>query len=177
MSGEANESDMEAILRRRLRGTVVLAGVGNTLRSDDGAGPRLVRMLQERLDRVTDPNRRLHLIDCQETPENYMGSIVRLRPDTIVVVDSGTLGMTCGGMRILEANDLVEQNASTHRIPQALLLNRLKEETGADVFMVAIQPDTTAFGEGLSAEVNGALAELSDLIEAVVRGVTAVRKR
>jgi hydrogenase 3 maturation protease len=169
MSSATNGCGIRAILRRRLRGTIVIVGVGNTLRSDDGAGPRLVRMLEARLDRVNAPVRRLHLIDCQETPENYMGSIVRLQPDTIIVVDSGTLGMSSGEMGILEANDLTGQNPSTHRIPQALLLNRLKEETRADVFMVAIQPATTGFGEGLSARVDGAVAELSELIEALVR--------
>jgi hypothetical protein len=50
----------------------------------------------------------------------------------------------------------------------ALFMNRLKEEMGADVFMVAVQPATTAFGEDLSASVDYALTELGEVIQGVI---------
>jgi len=163
----AKESNMLAVLRTRLHGIVVIAGVGNNLRSDDGAGPRLVEMLRERLEGAVEPASFVHLINCRETPENYIGSIAQLGPDTVAVVDIASLGLPPGETRIIEAEELLQHNPSTHRISPAFFMNRLKEETGADVLMVAVQPATTAFGERLSTPVAQALAKLSNILEAI----------
>lgn len=165
--GEA--SSVEEVLKTRLCGVVVVAGVGNTLRADDGAGPRLVEMLKERLERVTEGTRCLRAINCGQAPENYIGSIRKTQPDTVVVVDSASLGLPAGETRILELDNLDEQSFSTHRMSPALFMNRLKEETGADVFMLAVQPATAAFGKGLSAPVNRVLKIHAAVIENVTR--------
>jgi len=168
MNSIGKGSNLEADLKTRLRGIVVVAGVGNTLRADDGAGPRLVEMLREELDKVSKPPSFFHLIDCGETPENYIGSIAQLRPDTVVVVDSASLGLPAGEIRLIKAGDLLERSLSTHGMSPALIMNRLKEETGADVFMLAVQPDTTTFDEDLSVSLEYALTELAGVIERVI---------
>jgi hypothetical protein len=48
-------------------------------------------------------------------------------------------------------------------------MNRLKEETDADVFMLALQPATTALGEGLSIPVKRVVTDLSNLLESIIR--------
>ena len=55
MTSIAKELNTEKVLRTRLRGAVVIVGVGNTLRGDDGAGPLLVEMLRERLYGAAEP--------------------------------------------------------------------------------------------------------------------------
>jgi hydrogenase maturation protease len=176
MSSMANASNVEAALKTRLRGVVVIAGVGNTLRADDGAGPRLIEMLEERLEGVTEPASSVRLINCHGSPENYVGPIRQMRPDTVVVVDSASLGLPAGETRILEMDDLVEHSFSTHRISPALFMGRLKEETGANVIMLAVQPATTAFGKGLSAVVDRVLKRLVVVIEdATQQGWKALR--
>ncbi len=169
MTRIARESSVFAVLKKRLKGIVVIAGVGNTLRCDDGAGPRLVEILRERLDGTAEDASSIHLIDCRETPENYIGCIAQQRPETVVVVDSASLGLPAGEVRILEADDLPEDNPSTHRMSPALFMNRLKDETGADVFLLAVQPAMTTFGEGLSVAVHRAVTELANHIESMIR--------
>lgn len=155
-------------LSRRLKGEIAIAGVGNVLRADDGAGPRLVEMLRGRLDRDRRSGFSTLLLDCGETPENYIGLIAQLGPDTVLVVDSASLGLPPGEMRVIEAGDLSKHSSSTHRMSPALFMNRLKEETCADVFMLAVQPATTAFGEDLSPFVGCALTKLGDVIQGVI---------
>jgi len=169
MAGIAKESDMLAALTARLHGAVVIAGVGNTLRGDDGAGPRFVEMLRQRLGAAGEPVLSVHLVNCHEAPENYIGPIAQLRPDTVIVVDTAPLGLAPGETRIIEADDLLEDSPSTHRVSPALFISRLMEQTAADVFVVAVQPATTSFGERLSAPVERALTQLADLIESVIR--------
>jgi len=155
-------------LKSRLRGVVVIAGVGNVLRGDDGAGPRLVEMLEKRLERATEDALCVRVINCGQAPENHIGSTRKMRPDTIIVVDSASLGLPAGDTRILEVDDLGEHSFSTHRMSPAIFMNRLKNETGANVFMLAVQPATTVLGKGLSAPVNRVLKELVALIEGAI---------
>ena len=170
MTDPPKEAHLLTALRRRLRGTVVVAGVGNVLRADDGAGPRLVEMLQESLHAHTNSTYPIHLINCGTTPENYIGRICRLQPDTVLVVDSGAAeGSVPGEVRIAETEELSERAFSTHELSPALFMRRLKEESGADVFMAAVQPGTRALGESLSDPVSQMLAKLCNVIEDVIR--------
>jgi len=169
MTDPPKETHLLTALRQRLRGTVVVAGVGNVLRGDDGAGPRFVEMLQERLHAHTNSTYPIHLINCGTTPENYIGRICRLQPDTVVVVDSAAAGSVPGEMRIVETKELSEQAFSTHELSPALFMRRLKEESGADVFLAAVQPATRALGESLSDPVSQMLAKLCNVIEDVIR--------
>lgn len=163
------ESHLLTALKPRLRGCVVVAGVGNMLRGDDGAGPLLVEMLQKRLPANGDSPSRIHLVNCGTAPENYIGRISRLRPDTVVVVDSAAAGLVPGELRILETDELSKRAVSTHEISPALFMRRLKEESGADVFLAAIQPKTQVLGKSLSDPVTRSLAELCNLIMDVLR--------
>ncbi len=170
MTYSPKKSRLLAALRRRLRGVVAIAGVGNVLRADDGAGPRFVQMFRERLDTHTDLTSLIHLINCGTTPENYIGSICRIRPDTVLVVDSGSAeDLVPGEIRIAKTDELFGQVFTTHALSPALFMRRLKEESGADVFLAAVQPATCAFGQRLSDAVSRSLVNLCDALEEVIR--------
>lgn len=169
MTAPPKETPLLAALKRRLRGCVVIAGVGNVLRGDDGAGPRLVEMLQQRLPAHHHSISPIHLVNCATTPENYIGTISRLRPDTVVVVDSAAARLVPGEMRIVEIDEVSERAFSTHELSPALFMRRLKEESGADVFLAAVQPATRSLGESLSDPVTRSLATLCDAIEEGIR--------
>jgi hydrogenase 3 maturation protease len=169
MTAPPNETDVLATLKKRLRGAVVVAGVGNVLRGDDAAGPRLIEMLQERLPAHTHSTSPIHLVNCGTTPENYIGEICRLRPDTILVVDSAAAGLGPGAMRTVEIEEVSKRGFSTHELSPALFMRRLKEESGADVFLAAVQPATRSLGESLSDPVTRSLAKLCDAIEEGIR--------
>ncbi len=164
MTGTSNKPDLSQTLQARLKGIAVVAGIGNRLRGDDGAGPRFVEILRESLDKISPPVPSLYLLDCGEVPENYIGTIARIHPDTVVVVDSASMGLRPGEVRIVEASDIRERKFSTHGMSPTLFMSHLKQETQADVFMVAVQPATTTLAEAVSPAVDQALVELARLL-------------
>jgi hydrogenase 3 maturation protease len=144
-------------LKQRLKGQVVLVGIGNPMRGDDVAGSWLAGRLKGKV-----PAR---VVDAGEVPESYLGEITRPRPDTVVLLDAVDFGASPGSAAILEQGDLAEGGlATTHRTPLHLLVEFVKRETGAGVFVLGVQPQHTAFGAAVSERVAEGLAALEDLL-------------
>jgi len=156
---------LEAQLRKRLSGRVVLVGIGNVLRGDDGAGHLLARLTEGRV--------KGRVIDAEEVPENVLGPIIASEPDTIVLVDAVDLGAEPGAIALLEADQVAGYPPTTHRVPLNLLMDYLHRRTGADVFLVAIQPRDVAMYGLMSPEVIEAVARLSRLIKVLLSAPVA----
>ena len=152
---------MLEFLKSRLKGNVLILGVGNPLRGDDGAGPHLIEQLNGKIDAA--------LLDCGEVPENFLGKIVELRPDTILIIETVHLGAPPGAAAIIDADDF-DRSATgllpsgTHHASLWLSMNYLKIECGAEVFVLGIQPQKTEFGIGISNEVKKTLSILKDIL-------------
>jgi hydrogenase 3 maturation protease len=157
--------DIERELAGRLRGIgpgrVVFVGVGNRFRGDDAVGPALIDLLEGRVP---------HAIDADSAPENYTGAIKRLRPSVIIFFDALDLGEKPGGMRIIEAEDIMGYGASAHNFSLDVAMEYLKNETGADVFLVGVQPERIGEGEGISPSLARPLEGLADAIVSAVKG-------
>jgi hydrogenase 3 maturation protease len=149
-------------LERRLKGKLVLVGVGNPLRGDDGAGPALVHRLEGKIQAL--------LVDGGEVPEHYWGTIVASGPRTIMVIDAIDWGGTPGSVAILDRVRDAGPPLSTHRIPLNLFLDLLRKETGSDVFILGIQPAGVAFGGSMSLEIRRTLDLLEDMFSDLVPG-------
>lgn len=145
-------------LKDRLQGKVLIVGIGNRLRGDDGVGPEII-------NRLNNPLPRLLLFDVGETPENYLGKIVKQKPDTIVLIDAVDLGGSPGTVKIIEKDDIRDESLSTHNASLNLVAKYLQEETSADVFLIGIQPKTTEFGREISQPVRGGLEKIVRMLE------------
>ena len=78
-------------LKSHLKGKVVILGIGNTLRSDDGAGSILASRIRDKAPYI--------VYDCGASPENYLGKIVQDKPDTVLIIDAADFGAKPGGSR------------------------------------------------------------------------------
>lgn len=116
--------------------------------ADDGVGPFIAGLLQS-TDRVT-------VLDCGETPENFLGVIVRLKPDRLVVIDAADFGGRPGEIRAVARDDIGGGGVSTHAARLTIITDYVTAECGAEVFFLAIQPDSTGFGRPLGAAVEAA---------------------
>jgi len=141
----------------------VLLGVGQTLRGDDGAGPELLRILRHKTAAT--------LLDCGEVPENYLDEIIKVNPETVVVVDAVNLGMEAGAVALLEEDSFQSAGWSTHHGSLRPLIKYIKANTKADVFVLGIQPKSTEFGAEISSEVRQTL----DLLQQLITGNAASR--
>lgn len=57
----------------------------------------------------------------------------------------------------------------THAAPLSMFMRILKEDTGADVALLAIQAVTTELGEGLSGDVAEAVDDLVSRLDTILK--------
>jgi hydrogenase 3 maturation protease len=142
-------------LKSRLRGKVVILGMGNTLRSDDAAGSLLAARIKDRVSYT--------VYDAGQSPENYLEKIIKEKPDTILIIDAVDFGGKPGEFRLMEARDLKTVNLfSTHNASISLAINYLKNNLQADIIILIIQPKGISFGEGLSQQISETLNRLEN---------------
>ncbi len=139
--------------KSRLKGKVVILGIGNTLRGDDGAGSLLAGRIKGRVPFV--------VFDAQVSPENYLEKIIREKPDTIMIIDTVDFDGKPGEFKVLEAQDIKTANLfATHNASISLTINYLQSNIKADIIILIIQPKSINFSDKLSPEVTNALDEL-----------------
>ncbi len=142
-------------LKSHLKGKVVILGIGNTLRSDDGAGSILAARIKDRVPYI--------VYDAGSSPENYLGKIVKDRPDTVVIIDAADFKARPGEFNVIEAGDFATVNLfSTHNTSIALTINYLQNNFKADIIILVIQPKTIMFSDNLSQEIGQTVDRLVD---------------
>ena len=138
---------------------IVFVGVGNRMRGDDGIGPAIIDEIKEKV-----PN----AIDTGFVPENFTSRIKRFQPLVIVLIDAVSFQSTPGSARILEISDVEERRVSAHNFSLDIVMNYLKEETGADVFMIGVQPKRITDEEELSSEATEAVKLIArEILQAI----------
>jgi len=152
-------------LAGRLRGEVVIVGVGNPLCGDDAAGSLVARRL------LGTPG--LTVIDSEEVPESYLGRIIAASPDVVVLVDAVDLGAPPGALALIEKENLEAYAPATHRTPLGLVMKYLERETDARTLVIAIQPGTVGFGAPVCVEV---LASVDLRASMVLEIAVAIRR-
>ncbi|MFH1269653.1 MAG: hydrogenase 3 maturation endopeptidase HyCI [Candidatus Omnitrophota bacterium] len=144
---------MHEDFKPRLEGKVVIVGIGNALRSDDGAGSLLAARIKDKVA--------FTVFDAEEAPENYLGKIVREDPGTVLIIDAVDFGAKAGEFRFLEANEIKTANLfTTHNASISLTINYLQSNLRADIIILIIQPRSINFGDKLSREVSDTLDKL-----------------
>ena len=152
--------DLQEQLATRIHGNVVIMGIGNPRRGDDGVGSLVACQISD------VPGARV--IDAQDVPEDYLGLIVRQRPNTVVLIDSVDLDSAPGSIALLDKDQMAGYWPSTHRAPVSLLMDYLQRETQALIFLIGIQPRQTDFLEAMSEEVSSSVARIANLLSRVL---------
>lgn len=162
-TNEAVNGSIRYDIKRRIRGTVAVIGIGNIMRGDDGCGPKIIEKLKDRKINAC-------LFDCGTVPENYIFPILSTSCETIILVDAADFGGTPGSIKVLSLDEVSGAGLSTHNSSIRLFTDLLM--TGRDnlgIFAVSIQPKNIAFGEPLSDEVKSGIDTLTDILaEALV---------
>ena len=137
---------------------IAILGIGNTLRSDDAAGPLVARgLVKSRLARDFDC---FLVIDAGQAPENTSGELRHFIPQVIILIDAAEMNELAGTIRWLEMEEIDGMSASTHTMPLSMLSKYLILELGCEVKILGIQPRSTEVGESVSQEVLKAVDEI-----------------
>jgi hydrogenase maturation protease len=136
---------------------ILFAGVGNILKGDDGAGPRIASELALlRKD--------LAVIDCGDTPENYIRELSSPHTGSIVFIDTTDMRAPAGTVRLFKSEQIEQQGASTHGMSLGMLANYIVTATGCPVYLLGIQPKRMRLGDHMTAEVQNAVKELVETL-------------
>jgi len=147
-------------IRSRARGRVAVLGIGSTLRGDDGVGPEVAGRLAAEFKGC--------IFDGGTAPENFLGPISSLRPDTLIFVDAADFNAPPGSVGVFELEEISSVNISTHTIPLSLLWREFKRRGVPYGFLIAIQPKSLEFRPGLSSEVEGAASQVASVLGEII---------
>lgn len=147
---------------------VVILGVGNILRRDDGLGSLIAQKLKKMAARRASHrplwgHGNIPVFDGGEAPENYLEKILGHNPETVLIVDTVDFNGTPGEIRIFDKDALLHGDFSTHGISLKLAMEYLKNRGVKEVKLIGVQPKYTGLGEGLSKEVNESLDKVISL--------------
>lgn len=144
-------------LRQRIQNKkVLILGIGNRLRGDDAVGSILAERLTKKLD--------VPIIDAGDVPENYLGPIETSGADLVLVLDAADLGASPGDLSLIEMSQLKDMGISTHTANLSLVFRVIPKDRRPDALLVAIQPEQTETGQGLSRSVDIAMKGLERLL-------------
>lgn len=139
-------------LKALLKGKVVIVGIGNPLRGDDGFGPALVNELQGKTKALC--------LDVGQAPENYTGKIIKENPDTIILVDALHMKKHPGSVEIILKDEITKSGMSTHDISPHMFIEYLEKNTHAAIYLLGVEPKTMEFGAEISDEVKSTIGQL-----------------
>jgi hydrogenase maturation protease len=107
------------------------------------------------------------LINAGEVPENYLSSIHAAQPEVVLIIAALELGAEAGCMAILDADRLRAIENFTRNPGLAFLAVMIQDDTGAEVILVGVQPEETAFAAELSSPVHQTLNTLEEMLVSV----------
>jgi len=131
---------------------ILFAGIGNVLRHDDGAGVYISTRICE--------NENVRVITAETGIENYIGKINSADHDLLVLIDCADMHSPPGTWDLIAPEQVNDLTFNTHNISLKKLSGFFRKE----VLVLAIQPETVAFGENLSYIVLNTCRQVIDLI-------------
>ena len=138
---------------------VVVAGIGNPIRSDDYVGLKIVADLQGKVSES------VCLLECETVPESYLLDIEQFKPTHVLLIDAAFLELKPGEARLVDAERMVDYSTiSTHALPLRIFCEYVKKATGAKIALLLVEPKNMEFGESLSVELEAAAERLTKLL-------------
>ena len=144
---------------------LIVLGVGNELKSDDGVGPFIINKLKEE---NIENNKRLLFINAKTVPENFTGKIRKENPTHIIIVDACLMGCEPGEMKIVNRYDFANIGISTHSMSLSFFVRYLEKDNDFRITFVGIEPETMDWGEKPTPKVEKTAYEFIDTLKGII---------
>jgi len=151
---------LESLARSR-HSKVVILGIGNTLKGDDGAGPLVCERLSGKVS--------ARVIDAGAVPENYIGPVLQASPDVLLIVDAVDFGGHPGQIRVCTPDEIHGFAFSTHALSLHLSIDLIRREKKLEVYVIGVQAGGTKLGDCLSPAMREAVETLVDTLTQLFR--------
>ncbi len=112
---------------------LIILGIGNELKYDDGVGPYIISNLNN-----LQLNENILLINALTVPENFTGKIRMENPSHIIIIDACLMGLNSGDVRIVNEKDFVNIGISTHSMSLNYFVKYLNNN---NILFLGIEPE------------------------------------
>lgn len=141
---------------------IVIIGMGNELRTDDGVGLEVVRLLKPYSDN------RLQVFEAHMIPDAFIRPACKMNPTHLLIVDAAELHAKPGDWRLLSSDEVEEGLFTTHAIPVVEVASEIKRRCDSKVAFLGIQPKSRDISISLSQECQHSAKEIADSIHRIV---------
>jgi hydrogenase 3 maturation protease len=139
---------------------VVVAGIGNPIRTDDFVGVKIIQNLQGKVPE------KVYLIECETVPESFMPEIVDFKPSHVLLIDAAILGLKRGETRLVFPEQVTDFPAiTTHVLPLRIFCEYITKMTEAKIALLLIEPENTEFGEDMTPTVQAAAEKIVAVLQ------------
>nr|WP_292742176.1 hydrogenase maturation peptidase HycI [Methanobrevibacter sp.] len=144
---------------------LIILGVGNELKCDDGVGPYIIKKLKE--ENIED-KKKLLFIDAQTVPENFTGKIRKEKPTHLIIVDACLMDEEPGTMKIVNKYDFASIGISTHSMSLSFFVRYLERDTEFRIIFVGIEPESMDYADNPTAKVAKAADEFVNILKEII---------
>ena len=141
---------------------VVLVGVGNPMRADDGVGPKIIELLQEK------PLENVLLINSETVPESFTSKVTGYEPTHVLLIDAANFRGMAGETKMITSAQIGGQAVSTHSLPLTIFINVIEHGLNLEVVLLGIQPITIDFYAPMTPELEAAAVYIANTLHQVL---------
>ncbi|MBM3293120.1 MAG: hydrogenase maturation protease [Candidatus Aminicenantes bacterium] len=154
---------------------VVVLGVGNTDRGDDGAGLLVAASLARRRKRLGERPPRpgkpeVEVVLGERAPENATGRVRAFAPDLVIIVDAAADQNFPGTVRLVRTEEMAEEALATHRLPLSMLARYLEKTVPCRVVLIGLTPRDAAPQTKVSVPVRKSVRSLAKFLSEALFG-------
>lgn len=144
---------------------LIILGVGNELKCDDGIGPYIIKKLKE--ENIED-NEKLLFIDAQTVPENFTGKIRKENPTHLIIVDACLMDEEPGTVKIVNKYDFASIGISTHSMSLSFFVRYLEKDTDFGIIFVGIEPESMDYSDKPTPKVEEAANDFVNILKELI---------
>ena len=143
---------------------LIVLGVGNELKSDDGVGPFIIAKLKQ--EKIENDN--LIFIDAETVPENFTGKIRKEKPTHLIIVDACLMDSQPGDMKIVNKNDFANIGISTHSMSLSFFVKYLEKGNDFRIIFVGIEPESMDYAESPTPKVEKTAIDFINTLKGII---------
>ena len=143
---------------------LIVLGVGNELKCDDGVGPFIIKKLKEE----NIENKSLLFINAETVPENFTGKIRKEKPTHLIIVDACLMGGEPGDMKIVNKYEFANIGISTHSMSLSFFVRYLEKDTDFRIIFVGIEPESMDWAENPTENVESAAYDFINTLKGII---------
>ena len=139
-----NFSDFYDYLSKFELGKVVIIGLGNSNRGDDGAGLYLLNQLRKNKQLQS-----VNILAVGRTPENYLEKITSIAPELVVFIDAISNARK-NSIQLIDSDAIANKGFTTHSYSLTLVEDYLKNYNDMEIRYLAIPVEEVATRDRIS---------------------------